>query len=427
LARTTEKFLPYLVIPVFVIVSSGCSGSDKGYHSFADRPGFAQYYQDRCQDQDLQTPENSDIELLKRFRPRIVLAPGGLYPVDFYRDYLPYTVMRSWPDKELFLPRVSPQNLMDNRSNRQVYLDLDFDRYHEAGLHRRMGQETQVVSLEERPPVVYGRVYRETVPFTDEEGTVSKFDLTFLKYNLIFAISGLPAQLSQGSRALLWISSMNKEDWHELDNFVAIHIVLDEGEQPIAIVLAQHNHHRTYLLGRDMDKPSDGHMVFDIARRSNEVYPASRSSDPVLHRVIRWSLHLDYLLSGANPPRLKGNDMTYGVNAGGREITYDLVFLSSCDSLYTSEVLLGEPRPFWWGIYLGRDGPPGSDYYNVPALLPMGNLLKFGYLQDGDEEDIAMVREAVDRKAQTMDIGMIQEHGGRTFLRDWQELQTGTK
>jgi hypothetical protein len=426
MARKTEKFLPYLVIPVFVIVSSGCSGSDKDYHSFADRPGFTQYYQDRCQDQDLQTPENSDIELLKRFRPRIVLAPGGLYPVDFYRDYLPNTVMRSWPDKKLFLPRVSPQNLMDNRSNRQVYLDLDFDRYHEAGLHRRMGQETQVVSLEERPPVVYGRVYRETVPFTDEEGTVSKFDLTFLKYNLIFAISGLPAQLSQGSRALLWISGMTREDWHELDNFVAIHIVLDEDKQLVAVILAQHNHHRTYMVERDIPEPSDSRLIFDVALRSNEVYTGSKASESVSHRVVRWSLYLDYLLSGEDPPWLRGNDMTYGVNAGGREINYGLVALSPCDPLYTAEILLGEPRPFW-GIYLGRDGPPGSDYYNVPELLPMGNLLKFGYLQDGDEEDISVVREAVDRKAKSMDIGMILEHGGRTFLRDWQELPTETK
>jgi hypothetical protein len=264
------------------------------------------------------------------------------------------------------------------------------------------------------------------VPFTDEEGTVSKFDLTFLKYNLIFAISGLPAQLSQGSRALLWISGMTREDWHELDNFVAIHIVLDEDKQLVAVILAQHNHHRTYMVERDIREPSDSRLIFDVALRSNEVYTGSKASESVSHRVVRWSLYLDYLLSGEDPPWLRGNDMTYGVNAGGREINYGLVALSPCDPLYTAEILLGEPRPFW-GIYLGRDGPPGSDYYNVPELLPMGNLLKFGYLQDGDEEDISVVREAVDRKAKSMDIGMILEHGGRTFLRDWQELPTETK
>ncbi|TNF46284.1 hypothetical protein EP232_04700, partial [bacterium] len=400
----TEKILLYLVIPICVIVSAGCAGSDRGYHTFADYPGFAKYYQDRCQDPHLNLPETADIELLYRFRPKIVLPPGGLYPIDFYRDYLPYTVMRSWPERKLTLPEVSPHDLMENRSNRGVYLDLDLDAYRQAGLHRRMGDEKQGISLEERAPVVYGRVYRETVSLPGKAGAAHQFDLTFLKYNLIFAISGLPAQLSPGSRALLWISGMDGEDWHELDNFVAIHIVLDEAEKPIAVVLAQHNHHRTYIVGNDLSPTPDGRFTFDIALRSNEVYPASGLSEPVTHRVVRWSLYLDYLISGEDPPRLKGYDLTYGVNAGGGEVDYDLLTLSPCDPLYTAQILLGEPRPFWGGIYLGRDGPPGSDYYNVPALLPLGNLLKFGYLQDGDEEDVALVRQAIDRKAKTMDI-----------------------
>ena len=95
--------------------------------------------------------------------------------------------------------------------------------------------------------------------------------------------------------------------------------------------------------------------------------------------------------------------------------------LSPCDPLYTSEMLLGQPRPFL-GIYLGRDGPPGSDYYNMPKLLPMGNMLKFAYLKDGDPQDIALVRKAIDRKIERMNVEMIMEHGGRRFLEDWREV-----
>jgi hypothetical protein len=84
-------------------------------------------------------------------------------------------------------------------------------------------------------------------------------------------------------------------------------------------------------------------------------------------------------------------------------------------------MLLGEPRPFM-GRYIGRDGPPGSDYYNIPALLPLGKLLKFSYLQDGDSEDITVIREAVDEKRERIDIDKIVEHGGRSLYRDWRKL-----
>ena len=205
-----------------------------------------------------------------------------------------------------------------------------------------------------------------------------------------------------------------------LDNFVAAHVVLDEAEAPIAIILAQHNHHRAFMIGKDIPNPPDGRAAFDVALRSNEIYPASDSPDAVNHRVIRWSLYLDYLLSGENGPALKGADVTWGKNAGGGEFDYDLKIISPCDPLYTSEMLLGQPRPFL-GMHLGRDGPPGSDYYNTPKLLPMGNMLKFTYLKDGDPEDIALVRKAIDRKNDRVDVEMIMEHGGRRFLEDWQE------
>lgn len=402
---------------------SGCSGNQGRYHSFADHPGFSEYYSDRCREGDSPATEARDQELLSRHRPRIVLPPGGLYPIDFYRDYLPHTVMRTWPVKEIVHLEVTRDILVQNLDNREVFLDFQLDRYREAGLERRLGEALEI-PLEERRPIVYGRVYREQVTFQSGKDGVEKRRFTFLKYNLLFPYSGLPADLSTAVRLLLRLNGFDPENWHELDNFVAIHIVLDEGDQPVAVVLAQHNHHRTYLVGRDMAEHPGGRFVFDVALRSNEVYPDSGSSEPVNHRVVRSSLYLGYLISGENPPWLQGNDVTRGVNAGGREIDYDLVFLSPCDPLYTARILLGEPRPFWWGIYLGRDGPPGSDYYNIPQLLPMGNLLKFGYLQDGDQEDIAVVRKAIDPRSKSMDIDMILDHGGGTFLEDWRELQT---
>ena len=79
--------------------------------------------------------------------------------------------------------------------------------------------------------------------------------------------------------------------------------------------------------------------------------------------------------------------------------------------------MLGEPRPFF-GRYIGRDGPPGADYYTIPELLPMGNLLKSSYLHDGDHEDINLVDQAIDVKRKKMDIEKIVDYGGRKLYRD---------
>ncbi|MFV1957576.1 MAG: hypothetical protein ACC669_09230, partial [bacterium] len=368
-------------------------------------PGFAEYYKDRCA-QEIPPPGEEDRELLAKYRPKLILPPGGSYPIDFYRDYLPFTVLRNYPDGEIITRNVTPEVLAANVDNQEVYLDFQRKEYQGAGL--------------ERKPVIYGRVYREAVSFPTDDGFTKAYNLTFLKYNIVFATSGLAAKLPLQIKLFLAVFRFDLEDWHELDNFVAVHIVLDEDDRPIAVILAQHNNHRTFLLGRDLPLPEDGWLTFDIALRSNEIYPASDSPKPVEHRVIRWNLYMKYLLSGEDPPFIRGMDLTYGKNAGGREIDFDLVLLSPCDPLYTARILLGEPRPFL-GKYIGRDGPPGSDYYNVPELLPMGAILKFAYLHDNDPDDIAAVEKAIDIKKKTMDIPWLIDYGGRRFFAHWQE------
>ncbi len=403
---------------ILVTIMPGYASAEKKYRSFANRPGFDEYYKDRCVQEG--SPPGEDRELLERFRPRLILPPGGNYPIDFYRDYLPFTILRHYPDREIITRNVTPEVLAVNVDNREVYLDFQRKKYKRAGLERRLGKEDKGVPLEERRPVIYGRVYREDVTFPTDDGFSRPYNLTFLKYNIVFATSGLAAKLPLPIKLFLTVMGFSLQDWHELDNFVAVHIVLDEEEKPIAVILAQHNHHRTFLLGRDLPVPDDSRSLFDIALRSNEIYPASDSSEPVKHRVVRWSLYMEYLLSGEDPPFIRGKDLTFGKNAGGREIDCDLVLLSPCDPLYTARILLGEPRHFM-GKYIGRDGPPGSDYYNIPKLLPLGSLMKFAYLHDGDPEDIEAATRAIDLEKKTMDIPQLIEYGGRRFFAHWQE------
>jgi len=350
------------------------------------------------------------------------LPPGGQYPIDFYRDYLPNTVLRRYPERSVITEKVTPEILKENQHNRTAYLDLQLDRLRSAGLYRHLRANTEPIITPGNRAAVYGRIYRGAVTFpAGKEGSVSR-NLKFLKYNVVFGTSGLPAQLPGGFEVLLKLVGFNPEDWHQLDNFVAIHLVLDERDKPIAVILAQHNYHRTYLVGKDIVLPSDGRMVFDIALRSNEVYPDSEDTSPAKHRVVRWVLYMKYLLSGEDPPFFRGYDLTYGLRAGGKEIPYDLSFLSPCDPFYTATILLGKPRPFL-GRDIGRNGPPGADYYEIPPLLPLGNLLKFYYLRDDDPEDISIAEEAIDIKKGKIDIDRIMNHGGARFYRDLTAIQ----
>ena len=395
----------------------GCRPSGKTYRSFSDFPGFEEYYAGRCLEEE-PPPAGEDRALLLRYRPRLILPDGGRYPIDFYRDYLPHTVLRRYPEKSVVTEKVTPEVLNANRDNKGVYLDFLAEQYRAAGLDRRVGKEEGGIPLAAKMPVVYGRIIREQVSFPEGGGISRAFPLTFLKYNAVFSVSGLPAGLPKGYDLLLKVAGISPEEWHDLDNFVVVHVVLDEEKRPMAVILSQHNSHRTYLVDAQIPLPPDGRIFFDVALRSNEVYPASDSPDPVRHRAIRGNRYLKYLLSGKDAPFLSADDVTQGRKAGGEEIRYDLVFLSPCDPFYTARILLGEPRPLF-GRYIGRDGPPGADYYAIPPLLPLGNLLKFGYLRDGDPEDIRVVEEAVEEEKRTIDVGRIMEHGGKRFFRDW--------
>jgi hypothetical protein len=412
-----KKYL-IIIMTVVILAAAGCVSKKTSYRTFADYPGFKEYYSDRCsKSKPLPPITEDDQDLLRKYRPRLILPPGGRYPIDFYRDYLPYTVMRRYPEKTIVAEKVTPDMLKADQDNTWVYLDLQLDRFRAAGLDRQLHLTEQQDSDQERKPAVYGRVYRETVTFPKGKGDLISRDLIFLKYSTVFATSGLAANLPRGFEPLLRVMGLDLEDWHELDSFGAIYVVLDEKEIPIAVMLAQHNHHRTYLVGKDISLPIDGRIAFDIALRSNEIYPASDNTGPVKHRAVRRTFYMKYLLSGEDPPLFRGYDITYGVRAGGKEISCDLAFLSPCNPFYTARMMLGEPRPFL-GRNIGRNGPPGADYYAIPPLLPLGNLLKFSYLRDGDPDDIAMIDRAIDLEKRKIDVVKIMEHGGRRFYHD---------
>jgi hypothetical protein len=116
-------------------------------------------------------------------------------------------------------------------------------------------------------------------------------------------------------------------------------------------------------------------------------------------------------------PWFAADDITYGQRAGGEEIEYELQFLDPCDPFYTFRCMLGEYRPFL-GLEIGRNGPPGADYYALPELIPLGNLLKASYLQDGKGEDIQVVREAINRRNGQYDVARLIHYGEQQLYQD---------
>ena len=319
------------------------------------------------------------------------------------RDYLPQTRLNDLVTGEVLAAPPGREELVAFRHVRTVALDL-------------------ISMPPETAPTVYGRVRREPVPFPTGDGE-QRVELTFLTYSVPFARSGLPAGLGRlqriGVTLAEWLLRWDREDWHELDVYVAYTLVLGPNQRPLAVMLAQHNHHRTYLIGQDLAWPENDRLRLDVAVSSNELYLSSNHPEPVRHRTIPFPNELDFLLSGENRPLTNGYDVTHGPNAGGGEVSYALGFLAPSDPFYTFQGRLGAYRPFL-GFYVGRSGSPGADYYTLPRMLPYGNTLKFAYLQDGDAQDIAAVREHIE--GWDMDLDALIDYGGRTLWADWQAL-----
>ncbi len=404
---------------VLFLLITGAAAREHG--TFADYPGFSDYYGQRC-DATRMPLSAGDQLLLQRFRPRFILPPKGQFPVDFYADYLSHAVLRRRDDRRIVADPVTPDLLASVKDSSDYYLDLQRDRLRASGSDQ--GGRGLAQAAPHRQAVVYARIYHQPVSFPTASGSVTRH-FSFLKYNLVFAISGLPARLPWGSETLLRLVGFDPEDWHELDNYVAATIVLNEQDAPVAVILAQHNHHRSFLVGKHLPLPVDQRLVFDIALRSNELYRDSAAPRPVAHRVIRWGLNMKYLLTGQDPPFLKARDLTYGRQAGGLDMDYQLQFLSPCDPFYTAKMMLGERRRLF-GHYIGRDGPPGADYYTIPLLLPMANLLKASYYHEGDAADIAVLTQAIDLKQQHINFTRLIEYGGEHFYRDLLRLQASS-
>jgi hypothetical protein len=326
----------------------------------------------------------ADRVLLERFQPRVFIAPKGIPPIDFYQDYLPQTVVRN---SMKHIVRAAPDRTYLKQIERDPRFYLDF----QGNIAPCRG-----AGCRNHHAVMYGRLYRETMNTPLGYEPARAIEVMVLKYNVAFAASGLPAGLAwyQGEVARM-IGDL--DIWHELDIHGAVHLLIKPGEErPFAVVLAQHNHFRTYLVGRDLTWPADGHLPVCYSDRSNEPYLCPNGSQPAYHRAVGNPRHIHYLVLGGRAPLTGGEDAVYGADSGAAEVICRLEFLPDRDPLYVSWIPLGDKlRVFgvWENFY--RTGPPGMDMNTWPDLKKYSDITQFWYVQDGDEELVRVFEHAI--------------------------------
>jgi hypothetical protein len=344
-----------------------------------------------------------DRELLRRFSPRVIVSRDGLLPVDFYGFYLPNTVVRDLKNGGGVVKRgPSREFLKGIEREKRYYLDY-------TGPLRPCGQECGSYV-----GTAYGRVYRETARLRTGKG-VKEVPITVLKYGFAFPFSGLPARLGPLREAAVRIAA-DPVRFHELDIHGAIQIILNEDGRPMALLLAQHNHSRTYVIGKDVELPADGKIRVCFAERSNEPYPCRDGQR--LYRAVGNPLHMAYVIDGRKRPFTSGLDMVRGPGSGGVEVPYELKFLPSRDPLYVSWIPLGaREKIFFFFSSFYRKGPPGMDLNTWAGLKEYGEMMQFWYLRDGEAEDAALMEGAF-KSFFEVDFGRVLEKNGARLFKD---------
>ncbi len=368
-----------ILAAVLVGASAVAPGGAGG--NFSQLPGFGEYYAANPPGDAL--PDEEDRALLERFKPRFFLPDGHAGLISFYDDYVSHGVLKA-ADGEIISDAVTPQLLNRHKADPGVVFE------HLQG-------ETVAGRA-----VVFGRVDREAVPLAPE----ARSDMTFLTYHAVFRHSGL-AQGMIGWQILLAGLFGDLDDWHQLDHYTAVTVVLDHTNEPVALLLQQHNNQRTYLLGEGYMLPKDGRPAVDVAIRSNELYPHAPGRRR--HRAVRFPGRdeMKYLLGLGGRPFISADDIT----DPKREEPYELRVLPPSDAFYTFEGDLGARR-----LMPGRNGPPGANYNTWPTLKPLGRQLIAGYWRPGNTGDGRRLLAALKRDDWMMDL--ISRQAG-VFSANW--------
>ncbi len=325
--------------------------------NFSQFPGFDAWFS--ANPPSNQPAGAEQIALLKRYKPRLFIGSGSGRPIRFYEDYIANGTLTA-RNGEVVVSRVDQSILNRYREDPGAVFS-----------HQPSDAATAAQAIV--------RVDSDVLP-----GANGKPDreLLFLTYHYVFAHSGIAAGIRSWQYWLLgWFADLT--DWHQLDHYTAVSVVLDKGSlRPIALMLQQHNYLRTWLVAQEegpgtMSWPQDDRVKIVAAVDSNELYRwrAGRQLRRALPGMSPDNVH--WLVNGEDRPLMTADDIT----DPSEEVNYTLHALAPSDAFFVFKGWLGERRRT-----PGRDGPPGADYNTIPALKSRAVQLATFYWYEGDDE-----------------------------------------
>jgi hypothetical protein len=354
-----------------VLCSTVCLGACAGGESFATRSGFTQYFEQYPPATTL--PDQRQHALLETYRPRIFKAANQQGPVDFYQQYIANGVLEVDGKKITTLDQAQLNRYKDDP----------------GVLFNYRGNATPGGKA-----MVYARFDEDTLLHNGKS-----YPLEFLTYNLAFPTSGMLVGLGRFNSTVLRVAG-NLTDWHQLDHYVGLSIALYR-EQPVAVMLQQHNYQTTYIINHNLALPDDNRVKVDIAMRSNELY--LHSEQRVEHPAVSFTTkdNIEFLMTGNEKPFMAGYDVTHGE----QEIDYQLQLLPQTDAFYQFKGHLGVSR-----LLPGRDGPPGADYVTLPGLMPRAVRLVSGFRTQSLQRETEKISALFNEKTFTINTDAIDAY-----------------
>ncbi len=373
MSKRVRRWAGIVLAVVVVVLIAGVvlsrSGGESFVAAFARHPSRMEY---------LSQDDPVTRELLEKHLPRVFLSPESYRPMDFYTEYLPNTHAYN-ESGELIATEVTRELLRQMQDSEASYLRFL------GNPDSMLPPAPEAMSL---TPTIYGRIYKDIVPGSERE-------LLFLKYSLVFPLSGLPARIATWKHLAARLVG-DPLDWHQLDIHGSIYVVLDaESHEPLAVMLSQHHNGRVFWPDDVPSWPGADGVQVAYAAFSNEPHLISSDGRERWAPAAGDPSQVEFILGLTDSvPLTSGYDLVPGPRDGAVEVHPTLELLPHDDPLYTARMHLGERRTLWGFIPLFfMVGPPGVDFYTYPELRNLSDYMAFWNIDPEDSELLALYSE----------------------------------
>ena len=379
-----------VILLLFVFYSCAGTAVNRDYTSVL--PELTYPNKEWSKDDFGESPSDDLKKILKTHKPRMFVDKDSCAPMDFYKQYLPrFDIVNNGQSKQ---------------ANRKLLKKF------ERNFGTKLKLRKPVDCVENQHPPLYSFAWTEKMSLLNGEYTKIKI----LKYNFAFFKSGLPA----GPKGVGKLSVVlgDTKLWHYLDIHGAIYYLLDEDNTPFALVLAEHDYFRSYVIGKDISIDESKNICF--AKYSNEPYVCAAGTRKA--PTAPGPKDMKWILGQGGKPLLGCFDVVPGVNTGS-EVSYELSFLSSKDPLMVSWIHLGPDIKTWKVFSLGaRNAPPGSAVFNAPTLKEIWKTAMYYYFNPRDNKTLEKHVKII-KSYPVINPEPIIEVNGPRFLKNIEEVK----